>query len=245
MRATIILAAVAMASANTWQGGATGMWWGSASSWSASHFPRTGESVKVPTGSAIQYMESSRPAYYDGATNGLELTLDGDVTVEDGTFVIGKADNQPQHCGVGAFSPWTTCTVKCDGGAQSRSRSLVPPRYGGDVCPHPKETQACNTHSCPKICSHTSCVYKKRAGDSEFRTIVMHNGCQEKNGESYHCEHHHTRRTWTLVGGRSVSHHNACVCYCDFEGGSSTITHRHNGVRPRFTRNIGLGRLSC
>lgn len=243
MRATIILAAVALASANTWQGGASGKWWNSANSWSAAHFPRTGERVNVPAGSNVVYSESNRPAYYDGATNGEIVQIDGSITVDEGVFTMGHADNQPQHCGVGAFSQWTQCTRPCGTGAQSRSRSLTPPRYGGDVCPHPRETQACNKHACPKICSHTSCVYKKRAG--EFRTIVMHSGCQEKNGRNYHCEHHHTRRTWKLVGGRTVSHHNKCVCYCDFEGGSSTITHRHNGVRPRYTRNIGRSRLSC
>ena len=113
MRATIILAAVALASANTWQGGASGKWWSSANSWSAGHFPRTGEGAKVPTGSSVHYSESNRPAYYDGATNGNMLTVNGYLTIDAGMFAIGHADNQPQHCGVGAFSQWTPCTRPC------------------------------------------------------------------------------------------------------------------------------------
>ena len=54
----------------------------------------------------------------------------------------------PVDCIVRSFSDWSTCTVTCNGGSQSRARPNVQPKFGGVACPHTAETQACNMHAC-------------------------------------------------------------------------------------------------
>lgn len=60
----------------------------------------------------------------------------------------------PLDCDVQDWAPWATCTNSCDGGFQSRQRTLVEPLHGGKACPHSAETRSCNTHSCPIDCKY-------------------------------------------------------------------------------------------
>ena len=62
----------------------------------------------------------------------------------------------PVHCDVSAWSTWTTCTLTCGGGAQTRSRSVVThAEHGGYVCPSLEEVQQCNDSPCPVDCTTT------------------------------------------------------------------------------------------
>ncbi|XP_065939379.1 coadhesin [Magallana gigas] len=50
------------------------------------------------------------------------------------------------------WGSWTTCSVTCGGGSQSRTRTCTnpAPQYNGSPCPNSaSSTQACNTHHCP------------------------------------------------------------------------------------------------
>ena len=58
------------------------------------------------------------------------------------------------------YSEWTSCSVSCGGGSQTRDRSCSnpAPAFGGDNCEgNAEETQKCNLHECPgkilRICS--------------------------------------------------------------------------------------------
>lgn len=58
---------------------------------------------------------------------------------------------QPIDGGFSAWSAWSTCTVTCGGGTQSRTRTCdnPTPAYGGSTCSgSTSESQACNTQSC-------------------------------------------------------------------------------------------------
>merc|ERR1719378_1648413 len=130
----------------------------------------------------------------------------------------------PIDCGVATWGSWDKCTKPCGIGRQTRTRTHVQPKFGGKSCPATQDVQNCNVQNCPKLCTHTKCKYLFRGG--EWRTVVMHDACKERNGNDYHCEHHFGTRTVTLLGGRTEVHSNTCTCHCDFEG-TSSITHRH------------------
>jgi hypothetical protein len=59
----------------------------------------------------------------------------------------------PQHCQVGGWSLWTTCSKTCGGGTQARSRSVISrAEHGGYECPNVDESRGCNDSSCPIDC---------------------------------------------------------------------------------------------
>jgi len=63
-----------------------------------------------------------------------------------------KLKECPVDCKVSAFSAWSTCSLRCGGGLQSRSRNVtLPAAHGGLACPDVQETRACNEGSC---CDH-------------------------------------------------------------------------------------------
>ncbi|XP_072176576.1 hemicentin-1-like [Diadema setosum] len=50
----------------------------------------------------------------------------------------------------GAFSMWSTCSVSCGGGQQTRTRTCVGPLYGGMPCEgSAQQTRRCNSELCP------------------------------------------------------------------------------------------------
>jgi hypothetical protein len=59
----------------------------------------------------------------------------------------------PVDCQVSAFTGWSGCSKACEGGTQSRSRSVtVQPQNGGNACPALTESRSCNTQACPVDC---------------------------------------------------------------------------------------------
>ena len=48
---------------------------------------------------------------------------------------------------------WSTCTLSCGLGSQSRSRSVTSAAaHGGYVCPYLEESRSCNVHACAAHC---------------------------------------------------------------------------------------------
>jgi len=57
--------------------------------------------------------------------------------------------NRPIDCKVSAWGAWSTCTEKCGGGTQTRSRDIkTEPKYKGKSCPSLEQTQTCNEDEC-------------------------------------------------------------------------------------------------
>lgn len=55
----------------------------------------------------------------------------------------------PQDCVVSQYSPWTSCSKTCGTGLKNRVRSvLVPPLFGGSLCPNLTEFQSCKLGPC-------------------------------------------------------------------------------------------------
>jgi hypothetical protein len=86
----------------------------------------------------------------------------------------------PVHCKIGDWGAWSQCTASCDGGSQTRTRTNIDPKNGGNTCP-PDETDVeikeCGTQSCaatyighPSITS--SGVYDFNIQGDQFKAYV-------------------------------------------------------------------------
>merc|ERR1719498_1768689 len=58
----------------------------------------------------------------------------------------------PKDCVVGAWSDWSSCTLSCGTGSQTRPRVNTAPEHGGKACPSSRAQRACNDHECPVDC---------------------------------------------------------------------------------------------
>lgn len=67
----------------------------------------------------------------------------------------------PQDCVVSEYSPWTSCSKTCGTGLRNRVRSvLVPPLFGGGLCPNLTEFLSCK----PGPCKGPEGLYSLRVG---------------------------------------------------------------------------------
>ena len=56
----------------------------------------------------------------------------------------------PIDCKWNEWSAWSECSLSCDNGTQTRSRTLEPAQHGGKECEGFRgESQPCNTQACP------------------------------------------------------------------------------------------------
>jgi hypothetical protein len=63
----------------------------------------------------------------------------------------------PIDCALSQWSSYTTCSMSCGGGHQSRARTVdVATAYGGKMCGNLNHVAACNIHPCPVDCATTS-----------------------------------------------------------------------------------------
>ena len=83
----------------------------------------------------------------------------------------------PVDCDVSAWGNWSACTESCDGGLQTRSRSITTQsQNNGTVCPNLQQTRDCNTQACPVDCQVSawgqwgSCSVSCGDGGSETRS---------------------------------------------------------------------------
>lgn len=71
-----------------------------------------------------------------------------------------NTDSCPVDCVVSGFTTWSACTKECNGGTQTRRRSVnVEPAFGGKLCPTLFATRKCNT----KVCTSSPTVFPTRS----------------------------------------------------------------------------------
>lgn len=103
--------------------------------------------------------------------------------VSDMKAYIASKQLEPQDCKLSEWSEWTSCSTKCGGGEQVRTRTVIaPPINGGTECGPLTEKKACNTQSCPVDCQvsdwneWSSCTASCGGGkQTRSRTILQHN----------------------------------------------------------------------
>lgn len=121
---------------------------------------KTGECFS-PSGSAILCDDSCPNA--DPYKCGGSETMKRDVIAapDSNGMICPRLERQkkcaqkkcPVDCVVSAWSGWSKCTKDCEGGVQSKSRSvLVKAKNGGSMCDVVQEERSCNTGSCDRDC---------------------------------------------------------------------------------------------
>lgn len=135
------------------------------SMWKSDGTIYSGGVVKITNDGNLGIFTSSysvTPAGWSSATAGrgngpyiLRIGDDGQLVLYDSTpTVIWKATgvNMPPagvDCVMGAWTDWTPCDKPCDGGNQTRTRTVITPaNTGGKACDPTSESRACNTQSC-------------------------------------------------------------------------------------------------
>jgi len=62
----------------------------------------------------------------------------------------------PTDCAMSEWSGWSACTAECEGGLESKTRSVTTkPKNGGVQCNTVEENRPCNTGSCDRDCTLT------------------------------------------------------------------------------------------
>lgn len=100
----------------------------------------------------------------DGSVCGGTQVLNRKVVVENNEYGVkcvplsnSRSCSQilcPINCKMSPFSGFSKCTKECEGGLQSRTRSIEKkPKNGGDMCDATQEAQSCNTGSCTRDCT--------------------------------------------------------------------------------------------
>jgi hypothetical protein len=85
----------------------------------------------------------------------------------------------PVDCVVGEWSEWSTCSVDCGGGTQTRTREItIQPAHGGMECPVLSETQACNEQPC--LPTAVNDLYA-RAKSGKISIVWTHTGAASYN----------------------------------------------------------------
>jgi hypothetical protein len=125
---------------------------------------------------------------------------------------ICEAWNCPIDCEVGEYSDWSSCTLTCGGGSQTKTRSLVPPQYGGKICPVSVESRSCNDWECP-----VDCVEGAWGSHFESGEWVNEPTCSMSCGAG----------TYTLTRSLIQPQHGGATC-----GASSKVVDCHHGPCP-------------
>ena len=65
-----------------------------------------------------------------------------------------NTQNCPINCTVSPWSSWSKCPVSCNGGSQTKTRTITKGAQFGGVCPESlSEEEKCNTQNCPINCT--------------------------------------------------------------------------------------------
>jgi hypothetical protein len=72
---------------------------------------------------------------------------------KSGKCTTSVGANCPVDCDVTLWNPWTSCSLTCGNGTQTRERVVSRDfAYGGVPCPATREERSCNTEACPVDC---------------------------------------------------------------------------------------------
>ena len=145
----------------------------------------------------------------------------------------------PVNCEVSAWSDWSSCSVPCGGGTQSRKRTvIVQPQFGGALCPELEEYQACNTQACCENSwltgSYTACS-APCGGGVQTRTVqcIDCNGVVVADG---FC-------TTTKPATQQLCNEHPCPCLLTVDAGSPQTV--YPGYSPQscvtLTSNVTSG----
>jgi len=110
-------------------------------------------STGVLSGTATQVSGNTSTVTYNFTIRATDT--DGDTVDQNYSLPISKA---PINGGWSSYSAWSSCTVSCGGGTQTRTRSCnnPSPQYGGLACSGTDtENQSCNTNTCPEYVTAT------------------------------------------------------------------------------------------
>lgn len=73
---------------------------------------------------------------------------------------LSKVEKCRVDCEVTPWGKWTTCSKKCGGGVQYRTRKKVyGAQNGGTDCPKLKDSRDCNTQPCRKLHTHVQLLH--------------------------------------------------------------------------------------
>ena len=105
---------------------------------------------------------------------------------------------------------WSTCTLSCGTGSQSRSRSVTSAAaHGGYVCPYLEESRSCNVHACAAHCvvstfgawstCTASCATGAQSRSRSVTSAAAHGGYVCPNLEESRCCNAHACASHCVV----------------------------------------------
>ena len=147
-------------------------------------------------------------------------------------------------CVLSLWTRWSSCTLTCAGGTQSRSRRILQAaEYGGKLCPGWVQSRACNSQDCPTDCQVSTygrwnqcsrfCGSGTQTRTRSVTVPVRHGGkaCdvlyEDRACNTNPCAVDCTVSQWTEWGmcsatcGEGVTHRTRRVTLFDNHGGSA------------------------
>ena len=181
----------AAAAQNNFVGQSGSKWFQGAGSWSLSRVPRFPDDVAV-NGKSVTFVHAEEPGYYAGSTQADDIEIIGTGELEivgTSEFELGKPQNMPQDCVVGAWGAFGSCSASNEPGRKTRTRTITQPRFGGAAC--------------------TTAVVKHSVSCNEFNTFQLANGLWYNSPTEWsygHIPHHDdkvlVKATSTCKGNR-------------------------------------------
>ncbi|XP_020899812.1 techylectin-5B [Exaiptasia diaphana] len=129
---------------------------------------------------------------------------------------FGGENCEKVHGNWSSWKPWESCSVKCGGGSQSRSRTCTSPApaNGGDDCTgNDKETRKCNPSKCsPKNCAEVLQNGYKQSGEYDVYP-------DDGGGFKVYCDQKTAGGGWTVFQRRKDGSVDFSRGWVDYKNG--------------------------